>query len=71
MHIDRKAVTGLQIFYARIPRTVDEAALTEVFSKAGKVSELILFKINKEANTSKVSKAPPPSSWPHAAHISA
>ena len=44
----------MQIFFARIPRTVDEAALTEVFSQAGKVKELVLFKVNKEATTSKV-----------------
>lgn len=42
-----------QIFYARIPRTTDEEALKEVFAQAGKVKELVLFKINKEANTSK------------------
>ena len=45
----------MQIFYARIPNTITEEELKEVFQRAGSVKEVVLFKAHAGATINKVS----------------
>lgn len=47
-------VMVLQIFFARIPNTILEDELKEVFSQAGSVKEVVLFKTHASATINKV-----------------
>lgn len=44
----------LQIFFARIPNTITEDELKEVFQRAGYVKEVVLFKTHAAATINKV-----------------
>lgn len=43
----------MQIFFARIPNTIVEDELKEVFSQAGSVKEVVLFKTHATATVNK------------------
>ena len=51
----------MQVFFARIPKSIQEEEIAQVFQQAGEVKEVVLFKTHASATVNKVSVCDMPS----------